>query len=102
MISRVAREHVAESGFDTHPHEREATGGLPVGRLSELVVAELDAGLLVRVGRMRLRQAHGHVEVVGPGGERPREDGGHELGLDGVHDVGCAVLPGYGCHAVGV
>ena len=52
--------------------------------------------------RMRLGQAHRHVEVVGPGGERAREDRRHELRLDGVHHVGRAVLAGDGCHDVGI
>ena len=59
-------------------------------------------GLLVGVGRMRLRQAHRHVEVVGAGRERAREDRRHELRLDGVHHVRRTVLAGDGCHDVGI
>ena len=41
---------------------------------------------------MALRQAHRHVEVVGATGQRAVEDRHHEPRVDGVHDVGDAVL----------
>ncbi len=51
---------------------------------------------------MRLRQAHRHVEIVGSRGERPGEDGRHELRLDRVHHVRCTVLLGDLGDVVGV
>ena len=49
VVGGVAGEHVGQAGLDAHADQREAARGLPVRRLRELVVAELDAGLLVRV-----------------------------------------------------
>jgi hypothetical protein len=51
---------------------------------------------------MRLRQAHRHVEVVGPGRERAREDRGHELRFDGVHHMSGPVPAGGVGDVVGV
>ena len=90
--SGVAGEHVAEPRLHAHADQREATGALPVPGLGELVVAELDPGLLVRVQRMRLGQAHRHVQVVRPGGQGAREDGRHELRLDRIHHVSRPML----------
>ena len=61
-------------------------------RPRELLVAELDAGPLVRRRRDRVRQRHRHVEVVGAGRERPLEDRHDEARIDRVQDVGDRVL----------
>ena len=52
----------------------------------ELRRAEHRADLVVRVGRVRRRQVHGHVEVVAPGLERGLEDRWVEARIAGVDD----------------
>ena len=91
VVRGVAGEDIREPRLDAHAHQGKAAGGLPVGGLRELVVAEHDPGLAVGVRGVRFGQAHGHVEVVTAGGERPGEHRGHELRLDRVHHVGGAV-----------
>ena len=51
VVGGVPGEHVAQPRLDAHADEGEPPRGLPVGRLRELVVAELHARLGVRVGR---------------------------------------------------
>ena len=69
--------------------------------LRELLVAELDAGPLVRRLGMRVRQRHRHVEVVGAGREGALEDRHHEARVDRVEDVGDAVLATQGRDVLG-
>ena len=74
LVGGVAREDVGRPGLDADPDEREQALSLPRRRTLELVVAELDAHLLVRLRRMRLRERHGHVEVGDAGLEAGVED----------------------------
>ena len=93
VVGGVPREDVGEARLDADADQREAAGVLPLARHGELLVAELDAALLVRRLGVRLGQRHRHVEVVGPGGERALEDRHVEDRVDGVHHVRDAVLP---------
>ena len=86
LVRRVAREHVGRAGLDPDADEREQPLVLPGRRALELVVAELDADLLVGVGRVRLGERHGHVEIRHAGLEARVEDGDVEQGVDGVED----------------
>lgn len=101
VVGGVAGEDVGESRLDTDPDEREATVGLPLPRHGELLVAEHDADLLVGLLGMTLRQAHRHVEVVGPGSLGAVEDRHVELRVDGVEDVRRRVLAGQRRHGLG-
>ena len=92
MVRGVPREDVGEPGLDADPDQREPARRLPALGLRELRVAELDADLGVRRRGVRLGQAHRHVEVRRPAGVRTLEDRHHEPGVDGVDDVGDAVL----------
>ena len=74
LVRRVACEDVRSAGLDADADEREETLVRPGGRSLELVVAELDADLLVRPRRMRLGEGHRHVEVRDTGVEARVED----------------------------
>jgi hypothetical protein len=87
VVGGVTGEHVGQPGLDADADQGQPAGRLPLLRRGELLVAELDAALGVRALGVRLRQAHRHVEVVGPGGERTLEDRHHEPRVDGVHHV---------------
>ena len=87
VVLRVPGEDVRQARLHAHAHEREPSGALPVGRLGELLVAELEAGQRVRLCRVRLRQRHRHVHVVRAGGEAGVEDGHDEARVDRVQDV---------------
>ena len=92
LVGGVAGEDVGQARLDADARQREPAGRLPLRRLGELRVAELDAGLLVGPVRVRVRQGHRHVEVVGAGRERTVEDRHDEAWVDSVEDVGGAVL----------
>ncbi len=102
LVGGVAREDVGEPGLDADADQRQPPGGLPLAGAGELLVAELDADLLVgRVG-VPLREAHRHVEVVGAGGQGAGEDRHHEPWVDGVEHVGGPHLAGQRRHGVRV
>ena len=102
LVGGVAGEHVGEAGLDTDAEQGEPPRRLPLRGPGELLVAELDADLLVGRVRVRRGQAHRHVEVVGARGERPGEDRHHEPRVHGVEDVGGPDLAGERGHCVGV
>ena len=92
VVGGVPREHVGQAGLDADPAEGQPSRALPEAGLLELLVAELDAALLVRRDGVRAGQAHRHVEVVGAGGVRAVEDRHVEDRVDGVHDMRDPVL----------
>ena len=69
---------------------------MPLVVLRELVVREGHAGQVEGIGRVRLREAGGHVEVVHAGLEGTVEDGRDEARVGRVHDQVDAVLAGQG------
>ena len=87
VVGGVAGEHVGQPGLDPDADEGQAAVGLPLARLRQLVVAELDADLRVGLARVPAGQAHRHVEVVGAGRLRTLEDRQHEPRVDRVEDV---------------
>ena len=86
LVGGVAGEDVGGAGLDPDPDEREQALVLPGRGALELVVAELDAGLLVRLRRMRLGQRHRHVEIGHARLEAGVEDRHVEERVDGVED----------------
>ncbi len=86
LVGGVAGEDVGGAGLDADADEREQALLLPRLGALELVVAELDAGLLVRVRRMRLGERHRHVEVRHAGLEARVEDRDVEERVDRVED----------------
>jgi hypothetical protein len=102
LVGGVAREHVGEARLDADAEQGQAVRRLPLAGPGELLVAELDADLLVRRAGVAHRQAHGHVEVVGVRGQGAGEDRHHEPRVDGVEDVGGAHLASQGRHCVRV
>ena len=98
LVRRVAGEDIGQSRLDPDAEQRQPARRLPLPCLGQLQVAELDPGQLVRPLRVRRGQRHRHVEVVGPGGERPVEDRHDEARVDGVEDVRRTVLAGQGRH----
>ncbi len=90
LVGRVAGEHVRQAGLDADPDDRQPAVLLERSRAGELLVAELDAGQLVRSLGMRLRERHGHVEIVCTARDRAFEDGHDEAWVDRVEDVGDA------------
>ncbi len=86
FVGGVAGRDVGEPGLDTHADERHQAAVLPRRVFGELTVAEPDPGLRERVGRVRHRQVHRHVDVVAAGGERAAEDRRVEAGVAGVED----------------
>jgi hypothetical protein len=73
LVGGVPGEHVGKARLDAHPDQRQLPRPLPVGRHRELLVAELEAGLAVRLAGMRVGQRHRHVQVVGARLERGTE-----------------------------
>ena len=67
LVGGVPGEHVGQPRLHPDPDQRELAGLLPLPGQRELVVAELDAGLAVRLIRMGVRQRHRHVQVVDAG-----------------------------------
>ena len=86
LVGRVTGEDVRGARLDPDPDEREQALLLPGRGALELVVAELDADLLVRVRRVRLGERHRHVEVRDAGLEARVEDRDVEERVDGVQD----------------
>ena len=54
LIGGVTGEDVGQPGLDAHADQCEPAGILPLSSLGELLVPELDAGLLVRLLGMRV------------------------------------------------
>jgi hypothetical protein len=86
VVGGVAGDDIAEAGFHTHADEGEQAAVLPLAGHLELGVAELHAALVERVGGVRGRHVHRHVEVVAAGFERGIEDGRVEARVAGVDD----------------
>jgi hypothetical protein len=86
LVGGVAGEDVRGARLDPDADEGQQPLVLPGGRALELVVAELDADLLVRPRRMRLGERHGHVEVGHARFEARVEDGDVEQRIDRVQD----------------
>ena len=82
----MACEHVRRSGLDADADERKQPLLLPVLLLGELVVAELDVRLLVRVHRVGLRECHRHVEIGDAGPQAGVEDLWVEARVRGVQN----------------
>ena len=94
-LDGVRREHLGQPGADSLPHEREPAAVAAMSACHrELLVAELDPGLRVGVGRVRRGQAERHVHVVHVRGKRASEDGHQEARVDGVHHEVDAREPG--------
>jgi hypothetical protein len=91
-VGGVPGEDVGQPRLDPHAHQCQPPGGGPVVGHRELLVAKLQPGLGVRVLRMRRRQAHRHVEVVGARRQGAPEDRHDEPGVDGVQHVRHGVL----------
>jgi len=66
----------------------------------ELLVPEFHTGLVVRVGGVRVGQAHGGVEVVTTRIECPLEDRHDEPGIDEVHHMSDPVRLAHFHHGV--
>ena len=92
VVGGIAGEDVRQARLDADAAQGEQATRLPRGGLIELLVTELDEGVAVGSLRMRLRQAHGRIEVVGPGIERAIEDRHVEPWIDDVEHVRDAVL----------
>lgn len=101
MVGGVAGEDVREAGLDSDADEREASGLLPRVGLGELLVAELDADVRVRLALVGSRERHRHVEVVGARGKGSVENGDDEDGVDGVEHVRDGVLAAERLDALG-
>ena len=86
LVGRVAGEDVGGARLDADPDEGEQALLLPRRGALELVVAELDADLFVRVRRVRLGERHRHVEVGRAGFEARVEDRDVEERVDRVQD----------------
>lgn len=70
--------------------------------MRKLLVAEFDAGQLVRAGLVRSRQRHRHVKVVRSCRARAGEDRHDEARVHGVEDVGDLVLARQPRHRLGI
>ncbi len=92
VVGGVAGEDVGQARVHARAQDRQATDGPPLVVLRELVVASSTPDLVEGVGRVRLGQADGHVEVVDAGLEGAVEDGRDEARVGGVHDQVDAVL----------
>jgi len=102
MVGRVPGEVVGHAGLDAEAGERVLADGLEVAVESVLVVTQLLAALVERVGGVRLRKRHRRVEVV-----RARLEGGLqqrrvEVRRAEVADDVDAVLRGERRDAVGI
>ncbi len=75
VVGRVSGEDVGQPRLDSDAEQRQPSRVGPPLRLRELQVAELEPAAGVRLVRVRRGQRHGHVEVVGTGGERALEHG---------------------------
>jgi hypothetical protein len=83
-VGGVAGEHVGQARLHAHPGQREPASPLPLTGECELLVAELDSGPAVRLGRVGLRQRHRHVQVVRARLQRGPEQGHDEARIGGV------------------
>ena len=92
FVGGVPGEHVGQPRLHPDPHQRELPGLIPLPGHRELVVAQLDAGPVVRVIRVGTGQRHRHVQVVHAGAERRAEQRHHEPGVGGVHERFAAML----------
>ena len=70
----VAREDVGQAGLDAHTDESQQPFLAPRSVGVELLLAQRDSDLVVRVGRVWPTQVHGHVEIVRTGPEAGLED----------------------------
>ena len=102
MVGGVAGEEVGHAGLDAEAGERVLADLLELGAEGVLAVAELDAALVHRVGRVRLGERHRRVEVVRPGLERRLEQRRVEVRRAEVADDVDAVLLGERGDGVGV
>ena len=91
-VGGVTRKNIGESRFDTETHQRQPPRRLPLRLGGELLIAEFDAGQLVGLLRVSLRQAHRHIQIVGAAGQCAVEDRHHETGVDGIDHMGDGVL----------
>ena len=85
VLRGVPGEDIGQTGIHPHPQHGEPAGSLPLRGAGELFVGELDAGEVMGIGGMRPREAGGHVHVVDPGRQGAVEDRHHEAGIDRVH-----------------
>jgi hypothetical protein len=88
VVLRIPGEHIGKARLHADPDQRQPIRGAPPIVDGELLVAELHAGEPVRLVRVRLGQAHGHIEVVGAAGQRAVEDRHHESRIDRLHHMG--------------
>jgi hypothetical protein len=97
-VGRVAGENVRQAGLDPDAAQGQQPAPLPLPGQRELLVAELDPRCQVRVGTVRVRQRHRHVEIGDAGRQGRPEHRHHEprvecvqhriapLGPDQLHD----------------
>ena len=64
MVGGVTRRDVGEARLDPHSHQRQQPAFRPRVAGGELGGTEADADLVVRIGGVRRRQVHRHVDVV--------------------------------------
>jgi len=102
VVGRVAGEVVGHAGLDAEAGERVLADLLELGAERVLVVAELLAALVQRIGGVRLGQRHGGVEVVHLRLEGGLQQRRVEVRRAQVHEDVDAVLRGQGGHGVGV
>ncbi len=89
VICRVSSRDVREAWLDTHADEGHEPTVLPSRGLSELRVAETTTDFRVRLGWVRDRGVHRHVDVVTAGFEGRFENRRVEPRVAGVqHDIG--------------
>ena len=102
VVGGVAGEVVGHAGLDAEAGERVLADLLELGAERVLVVAELLAALVDRVGRVRLAERHGGVEVVHLRLERGLQQRRVEVRRAEVHEDVDAVLLGQRGHGVHV
>ena len=103
VIRRVPCEHVRQAGLHSHADERQETAVAPLRVGGELGGTKWLANFVVRVGRVRFGQVHGHVHVGATRLERRLEnrvvqtwvaridDDVDLVGLGQRHDLGLVV-----------
>lgn len=101
MIGGVPREHITETRLHTDAHQRQQPCGLPLFGGRELLISQHDAGQLVGLVRMTMRQTHRHVEVGHPCRETAVEHTHDEAGIDRVERVGDSVFSAQRGYIVG-
>ena len=100
VVDGIAGKNVRQTGLNAHAHERQASGVFPLTVGRKLRIAQLDVSFLVWCRGVGLGERHGHIEVIGGGGERTLKNGGHKLWLHRIHHVRCSVTPSHLGHAV--